>query len=92
MKRVKVYAFILASFKHAIDCIRIEIPLKDNIPEVNTTGNIPFAEDSVFAPRVTSKMPYKSTSKTFVFMPIFESIGLKSFESELKSLMLSRIQ
>ena len=54
---MKLCAFIFAVFRNAIDCIIIERPLKDNIPDVIIIELFVILKDSVFAPRVTSKMP-----------------------------------
>ena len=55
--KMKLCAFIFAVFRNAIDCIIIERPLKDNIPDVIIIELFVMFKDSVFAPRVTSKMP-----------------------------------
>ena len=54
---MKLCAFILASFKNAIDCIMIESPLNDKIPDVIIIELFEIFDESVFAPRVTSKIP-----------------------------------
>ena len=54
---MKVCAFILVSFKNAIDCIMIDSPLKDKIPEVSAREVLLGIIESSFAPLVTSKMP-----------------------------------
>ena len=54
---IKVCAFILASFKNASDCIKIDIPLNEMIPDVKIKDAGYAKADNVFAPLVTSTMP-----------------------------------
>ena len=56
-EKTKLCAFIFESFKKAIDCIIIENPLNDKIPEVKIIDILLGKIESVFAPRVTSKIP-----------------------------------
>lgn len=56
-EKMKLCAFILASFKNAIDCIIIESPLKDTIPVARMSDDCVGEIDKTLAPLVTSKMP-----------------------------------
>ena len=56
-EKIKVCAFIFAVFKKAIDCIIIERPLNDKIPEAKMIAEFSLEIDKIFEPRVTSKMP-----------------------------------
>ena len=55
--KIKLCAFILASFKNAIDCIMIDSPLKDTIPVARIKDDEDGKTDKIFAPLVTSKTP-----------------------------------
>ena len=56
-EKTKLCAFILASFKKVIDCIMIEIPLKDTIPVAIIKELFSGTIDKCFEPLVTSKIP-----------------------------------
>ena len=56
-EKIKVCAFILASFKNASDCIKIDIPLNEMIPDVIIKDVEVFKADNIFAPLVTSTTP-----------------------------------
>ena len=56
-EKIKLCAFILASFKNAIDCIIIDSPLNDKIPDAKTIERVDVDVDKIFDPRVTSKIP-----------------------------------
>ena len=56
-EKTKLCAFILASFKNVIDCMMIEIPLKDTIPEARIKDDFCGKIDRIFEPLVTSKSP-----------------------------------
>ena len=57
LKKTKLRIFIFACFKNAIDCIIIEIPLNDKIPEHKQIDAMLVFCESIFAPLVTSKSP-----------------------------------
>ena len=67
----KLCIFILACFKNTIDCIIIDIPLKDNKPEHKQIESGETQTDNSFAPLVTSKMPYKTPLSKELFKPNF---------------------
>lgn len=53
----KLCAFIFAIFKNERDCIIIENPLNESIPEVKTMEILFGENESVFEPLVTSNIP-----------------------------------
>lgn len=57
LAQTKLCIFIFACFRNTIDCIIIEIPLKDKIPEQAQIETILLLAERVFAPLVTSKIP-----------------------------------
>ena len=54
---IKVCAFIFALFKNDIDCIIIDIPLKETMPVARISDEGVADSDKIFAPLVTSSKP-----------------------------------
>ena len=65
----KLCAFILQVFKNAIDCMMIDIPLNDNIPEHSAIDVGVIDKESSLAPLVTSIMPYKNPFNVCCVIP-----------------------
>ena len=57
-EKMKLCAFILAVFKNDNDCMMIDIPLNEIIPQMAGAVDVEII-DSSLAPRVTSKIPNK---------------------------------
>ena len=64
--KMKKCVFIFAVFKNAIDWKIIESPLNDKIPVTTATDVESLKTERVFAPRVTSKIPYNNPWIYFV--------------------------
>ena len=75
--KIKVCVFILTCFKNDIDCIMIDMPLKEINPQIRGVALEPNEARS-FAPWVTSASPYNKPENSFVEIHHITTIAIIS--------------